>query len=581
VSTGKKIKLAAVHLGFLVFYIAYCIFDIIQWRNISHSIDLISYLDVGDAYWRGDFRNAINHYWSPLYSWILGGVIAVFKPGIADEMLAVRCTNFALMMVLYGSFVYYAKVLWRGLNAKPLPAPVYGAVSEPLYWIYMYSILCFSALCYGGCDKDTPDVLVAAFVLLASTAFLKIRFGDRSFRNFLCMGIMLGLGYLAKAIMLPISLIYFACAFWEARKDKAVSKKLAIACGALAALAVPWIVLISTTFGYLTISDSSRTLALYSSGQNDQQVHFQFPELKHTTRKIFENPEVFEFASPISGTYPPWYNPAYWTEGAPNKEPIQRAAKYFVANVPFLLLEVFGFLIGGWLLASVLMRRSCFSLAGIAESFTVAAPALVAIAAYAITVNMNGHMMERYFIGWIVLLYSSILISLRFPSADVKPIERRFARGKRVLLGSIAAAMMTYTLAMLGMHNHMSSVMPVAYDTIVALKARELGLAPGDRIAQIGFRRYYWARLARLKIIADIFDIAEFWKMEPARREELIETLRAHRVKAIIQTWAVDVELPQPDPTWVKVPGTKALIYIIPTKDGASDEAVKNRSDSQ
>src|SRR5229473_2442473 len=36
----------------------------------------------------------------------------------------------------------------------------------------------------------------------------------------------------------------------------------------------------------------------------------------HAPRTIFENPQVLEFATPIAGTYPLWYDPAYWYEGA-------------------------------------------------------------------------------------------------------------------------------------------------------------------------------------------------------------------------------------------------------------------------
>ncbi|MDQ3649223.1 MAG: hypothetical protein M3458_02875, partial [Acidobacteriota bacterium] len=42
--------------------------------------DGISYLDMGDAYWRGDFQMAVNGYWSPLYSWLLGLALLLIKP---------------------------------------------------------------------------------------------------------------------------------------------------------------------------------------------------------------------------------------------------------------------------------------------------------------------------------------------------------------------------------------------------------------------------------------------------------------------------------------------------------------------
>ena len=36
---------------------------------------------------------------------------------------------------------------------------------------------------------------------------------------------------------------------------------------------------------------------------------------KHPTRKLFDRPAVYEYAAPIRGTYPPWYDPAYWNAG--------------------------------------------------------------------------------------------------------------------------------------------------------------------------------------------------------------------------------------------------------------------------
>ncbi len=56
-------------------------------QRFTMNADGISYLDIGDAYWRGDWHNAINAYWSPLYSysWFLSeGAKAVGVLGISD-----------------------------------------------------------------------------------------------------------------------------------------------------------------------------------------------------------------------------------------------------------------------------------------------------------------------------------------------------------------------------------------------------------------------------------------------------------------------------------------------------------------
>src|ERR1035441_7992381 len=46
----------------------------------SMNPDGISYLDVGDSFFRRDWANAVNAYWSPLYPWTLGVVLGLAKP---------------------------------------------------------------------------------------------------------------------------------------------------------------------------------------------------------------------------------------------------------------------------------------------------------------------------------------------------------------------------------------------------------------------------------------------------------------------------------------------------------------------
>ena len=42
--------------------------------------DGICYLDMGDAFWRGDWKTAVNASWSPLYAWLIGLSVLILKP---------------------------------------------------------------------------------------------------------------------------------------------------------------------------------------------------------------------------------------------------------------------------------------------------------------------------------------------------------------------------------------------------------------------------------------------------------------------------------------------------------------------
>ena len=67
----------------------------------------ISYLDIADAYMRGDLGNAINGYWSPLYSLLLGPALVVFRPGPYYEASVAHLVNFLIYcaaMVTFDGF---------------------------------------------------------------------------------------------------------------------------------------------------------------------------------------------------------------------------------------------------------------------------------------------------------------------------------------------------------------------------------------------------------------------------------------------------------------------------------------------
>jgi hypothetical protein len=62
--------------------------------RFSLSPDATNYLDLASAYLRHDWHNAINAYWSPLFSWLLALVLAVFRPSVYTESTALHLLNF-------------------------------------------------------------------------------------------------------------------------------------------------------------------------------------------------------------------------------------------------------------------------------------------------------------------------------------------------------------------------------------------------------------------------------------------------------------------------------------------------------
>jgi len=136
--------------------------------------------------------------------------------------------------------------------------------------------------------------------------------------------------------MFPLGLMFLAMATLAGRCSQNSLRNMARATLVVLAIASPFIIAISHGKGRLTLGESGAlTYAAYLNG-----VDPWFPGdsgkfvpqgiglvedvdtwsanaalLKHPPGKIFELPATWEFAQPIGGTYPFWYDPSYWQDG--------------------------------------------------------------------------------------------------------------------------------------------------------------------------------------------------------------------------------------------------------------------------
>src|SRR5215472_16187932 len=84
--------------------------------RFSMNPDGVSYLDIGDAWWRGDWRHAMNAYWSPLYSWILGCGLKIVKPSIYWEFPLVHLVD---LLIYVGTLAAFEFFLTAVLSLRP------------------------------------------------------------------------------------------------------------------------------------------------------------------------------------------------------------------------------------------------------------------------------------------------------------------------------------------------------------------------------------------------------------------------------------------------------------------------------
>jgi hypothetical protein len=69
--------------------------------------DGISYIEIAQSVRQGSVGDLIHGYWSPLYPTLIAGWLALLRPSMHYEILAVNCLNVVLLVMALWSFEYF------------------------------------------------------------------------------------------------------------------------------------------------------------------------------------------------------------------------------------------------------------------------------------------------------------------------------------------------------------------------------------------------------------------------------------------------------------------------------------------
>jgi 4-amino-4-deoxy-L-arabinose transferase-like glycosyltransferase len=294
------------------------------WANHHYltNSDAMSYLDVAEAYLRRDWHVAVNAYWSPLYSWLIALALLIVRPSPYWKFAVLHVVNFAIYLFALGCFTFLIREMLRRHRSQSAEILAAGLVTLPVWALLMlgYSLFIWSSLFLITVPVESPDMLVAAFTYFATGILLRIRRRPSDWLPFLLLGILLGLGYLGKSVMLPMALVFVIATILAIGSWRQALPRVSVTVALFLLVASPYVFAISRSKGRLTAGESGRLNYLWAINRVPD-FHWQGEEpgsgnARHPTRKIFENPHAYEFGEPVGGTYPVWYDPTYWYEGS-------------------------------------------------------------------------------------------------------------------------------------------------------------------------------------------------------------------------------------------------------------------------
>ena len=552
--TGRRLRLL-----FWCLAIALGALEVWAHRNEVNP-DSISYIERAEAAAQGDWHALVGGYWSPLYPLLLSVGIRLFHPAIYWEFTFVHMVNLVLYLGDLFCFEIFLKELLAarrtdsGLDKGLWPVP------EKIVWIWGYLLFLWNSQFWLSPAMVNPDIIVAGLVYLATALLLRLYQGKGTWLLFAGLGVALGVAYLAKTAMFPISFAFLACGFLLLGRT-AGSYPHALARSVLAtavflSVASPLIVALSKEKHRVTLGDSGAIAYAELVNGARMWTHWEGEppgtgSPAHATRKVLANPPIYEFAEPIAGSYPPWYDPSYWYEGI--RPHFSWKGQLWVlfrsANSYLRLFSRSGALYVVFLALIVQVGKAGKWDWGGSRISLVWLPSLAALTMYALVL-----VEQRYVSPFAVTLIEWVLTSTRFSASKAAALRKRTA--PVVVLAWVLAMAWPVTR---DLRDTLANRPYEPWEVAVGL--HKMGIPPGARVGSIGTGlSAYWAHLAGVQIIAEVpeRDQTSFSSADPTRKEEALRKFSELGARVVVMK---NSSAAQSMEGWRKVAGTHYYVW--------------------
>jgi hypothetical protein len=512
-------------------------------RDHMMNEDGIQYLDLGDRYATGQW-SPVNSVWSPLYPLLLGLAVRIARPGPRWEFMVAHLLTLALFVVALACFEFF----WGSVQ-RQVREEVHAAGDAPIilpgwaWWASGYALFVWSSVVLIRFRAVTPDMLLAALVYLAAGFLVRIASNRAHARDHLGLGGVLGLAYLAKAVMFPVGILFLGAAAWLHRRRRRALRTWLVAPAAFLALAGPLVLALSMQKGRLSTGDAgSFTYLKHVNGLAYPYRTGQIPAALgtpvHPIRRVHESPAVYEFSAPVPGTYPLGYDPSYWTEGlSPRLAPRQQLrvlAGSAVFYAGLFLREQGGAL--AVLLLLLWLGRETWGRA-LAARWPLA---LIGLAAGALGLYAVVYTEGRYVAPFVVMIWGGLLSLVRLPGS--KHAWRALAAAgvlvPALIVVEIAAFDARYVTSPAAfVRQWRAAAQRMDSPWRIAEAVHGLGIRHGAPIGFIGYSYgATFARLARVRIVAEMAteEADQFWESAPEHRDEVFDSFRRAGAAAVI-----------------------------------------------
>ena len=508
--------------------------------------DAIAYLEIGEAIKQFNWYDAANFTFSPLYGLLLALFQSLLQLNPFNEILWAKLLNYLIFIVTIGALEIFLRLFKRDYMAAV------NSGERPLNWIWvqtlLYSVFLVTSLVSIRLRLINPDMLVFCLILLILAVVMWIRKNPTSHFKFALLGILLGLGYMAKAFMFLLApLFLLMAAFCVGSLRKSITR-ITVAMLFFLIITGPLLTELYLKKGSFSYGEGGRHVYTKLIGGQGAPVH---------QGKILQNePRIVVYDYGAICTRPFTFDVTYWTIGIDPKYNYSAHFKLFLQN----LLEIPAQ--SHWILAILIWALFQIYLG----SFVIGRACPVSLQILFLLTSLSGMFlfamisMEPRYVAPSLFVGSAGLISGMRQGKNKKVFWKlgMSELGILALVLFLLGAVLEYTLDEakrgLSFHDGKSSYQKAYSDEIrVSQFLAKHGVVPGNRVAVVGSPPIQWARMARVRVTGEIEDADKFLDSPRADRSMYMTLLKNEGIGAVI---AQGKELQKlAGEGWLHVPG--------------------------
>jgi hypothetical protein len=317
-------------------------------------------------------------------------------------------------------------------------------------------------------------------------------------------------------------------------------------------LSAPFMAVLSHRLGRFTYGELGRHVyALWISGKGDPI----YPKVIH------EYPKTILYSYDVPCTRPSGFDNCYWYEGFKPVFDLSVHVPIIAKNVVSVFLQApWLLLIGIWYV--IQWRLGQIRVGPLRPPSVFVILSTISIAGIGLYCLLNVEL--RYIASFLFLGFVALAMSVKYP--EQKPRSRELMLGSSVALILFLLGLAGYSVVEQSYRSVRSEGGKLSYKQAflehIAVKdfLQEHGIAAGDEIAIIGSPPVNWARMAGVRIVAEIPETDQMMSASNEQKDAALAVLRKQGIKAIV---AKDDGLNDlSSPAWTPIPGTRDYFIL-------------------